>query len=56
MGCGRGNPHRARIELGLLASVGKRDALGLRNGLELGGDSVEHHQSIVGLMVAGELE
>lgn len=25
MGCGRGNPHRARIELGLLAAVGKRD-------------------------------
>jgi hypothetical protein len=30
--------------------------LGLRNGLELGGDSVEHHQSIIGLMVAGDLE
>lgn len=26
------------------------------NGLELGGDSVEHHQFIIGLMVAGDLE
>jgi death-on-curing protein len=27
-----------------------------KNGLELGGDSVEHHQFIIGLMVAGDLE
>jgi len=26
------------------------------NGLELGGDSLEHHQFIIGLMVAGDLE
>jgi death on curing protein len=26
------------------------------NGLELGGDSVEHHKFIVGLMAAGDLE
>ena len=26
------------------------------NGLELGGDSLEHHRSIIGLMVAGDLE
>jgi death on curing protein len=26
------------------------------NGLELGGDSVEHHRFIIGLMVAGDLE
>lgn len=26
------------------------------NGLELGGDSVEHHQFIIGLMVAGDLD
>lgn len=26
------------------------------NGLELGGDSLEHHRAIIGLMVAGNLE
>jgi death-on-curing protein len=26
------------------------------NGLELGGDSAEHHQFIIGLMVAGDLD
>ena len=26
------------------------------NGLELGGDSLEHHQIIIGLMVAGDLD
>ena len=25
MGCGHSNPHRARIELGLLPAVGKQD-------------------------------